>query len=97
MASIHRKTFFLLLSGVVWVAAIIFPMISGQSVQPTSAFKLQGKEENPDAFYLCATGGAVAYGFIYDPHAADDWMFRTAGGSLGSSSQSQANVTNRAQ
>jgi hypothetical protein len=84
MASRHRRALLaLLLSGIAVAAAIIVPMISGQSVQTFGTFKLRGKEDNPDAFYLCATGGVVSYGFIYDPHAADDWMFRTAGGSLG--------------
>ena len=63
-------------------AAIVFPMVSGQPVKPVGILKLRGKEDNPDAFYLCAIGKTVSYGFIYDPHAADDWMFKTAGGSL---------------
>ncbi len=57
-------------------------MVSGQPVQSFGTFKLRGKADNPDTFYLCATGKVVSYGFIYDPHAADDWMFKTAGGSL---------------
>jgi len=70
-------------------AAIVFSMIPGQSVRSFDTFKLRGKADNPDAFYLSATGKMVSYGFIYDPHAADDWMFRTAGGSLGKLSRGQ--------
>jgi hypothetical protein len=83
MASIHRRTLVVLLSGVLLAAAIVISNVFKQSVPASGAFKLRGKDKNPDAFYLCATGETVSYGFIYDPHAADDWMFRTAGGSLG--------------
>jgi hypothetical protein len=89
MARIHQRTFLALLTGVPLAAAVVFSMVSGQSVQTFGTFKLRGKADNPDAFYLCATGGAVSHGFIYDPHAADDWMFRTAGGTLLKLSQSQ--------
>jgi hypothetical protein len=41
--------------------------------------------DNPDKFYLWATNSSFSYSITYDPHAADDWMFESAGGLLNGS------------
>jgi hypothetical protein len=46
------------------------------------ASALQTVDNNPDKFYLYATGKVFSYGFTYDPHEADAWLFRTAEGHL---------------
>jgi hypothetical protein len=94
MTSFHWRTFLALLSGIFLAAIIILPFTTTRAGQSSATFKLKGKANNPDAFYLYATGGTISYGFIYDPHAADDWMFRTAEGSMGQFRQSQSNFKN---
>jgi hypothetical protein len=89
MTSFHCRVLFSLLAGIFLAAAIILLFATAQPVQSFALFKLRGKDNNPDAFYLCATGEMISYGFIYDPHAADDWTFRTAEGSLGKLGQSR--------
>jgi hypothetical protein len=82
MTSFHRRTLFALPSGIFLAAVIILSHVTTNSPQPVTFFKLKGKDRNPDAFYLCASGGVFSCGFIYDPHASDDWMFKTAEGSM---------------
>jgi hypothetical protein len=38
--------------------------------------------ENPDKFYLWTTNKSVRHDFVYDPHAADVWLFESGGGNL---------------
>jgi hypothetical protein len=87
MANIHARIFLALFFGIFLTAAIFILSVPEQPEQTSGSFKLRGKDNNPDAFYLIATKEKVSFGFIYDPHAADDWMFRTAGGSLEKLSQ----------
>jgi hypothetical protein len=95
MANVHARIFLALLFGIFLTATIFILRVLEQPEQTSGSFKLRGKDNNPDAFYLCATGDAVSFGFIYDPHAADDWMFRTAGGSLAKLSQGQISSVER--
>ncbi len=37
---------------------------------------------NPQKFYLSATGSSFSYTFTCDPRAADGWLFRSAGGTM---------------
>jgi hypothetical protein len=96
MASFRWQTLLVRLSCVSLAAAVIFSLTVDRSVQPSPVFQLSGKDDNPDAFYLWVTGRAISYGFIYDPHAADDWMFRTAEGSMGQMSQSRSSLSDKA-
>ena len=43
---------------------------------------LREADDNPNKFFLCATGREFSVRYTYDPHAADLWMFRTAEGKL---------------
>ena len=89
MKNFHARIFLALLFAIALNAGVFILKSTKPSPPISCSFKLRGKDQNPDAFYLCTTGGAVSYGFIYDPHAADDWLFRTAEGSLGKLNQSQ--------
>jgi len=42
----------------------------------------RANDDNPNKFYLFATGKEFSMSYTYDPHAADLWMFRTAEGHL---------------
>jgi hypothetical protein len=48
---------------------------------------LKTADNNPDRFYMFASGKVISCSFMYDPHEADGWMFRTAEGHLESSNQ----------
>jgi hypothetical protein len=93
MASFRWQTLLILLSGVPLAGAIILSLTTGRSVQTSPIFQLTGRDNNLDAFYLCVTGKAISCDFIYVPHAADDWMFSTAEGSMGQLSQRQSSLT----
>ena len=43
----------------------------------TSQIRLEEPDNNPDQFRLWATNSSYCYTFTHDPHAADDWLFRT--------------------
>ncbi len=49
------------------------------SRQFSAALESSAVNDNPQKFYLWATGREFSYCFTYDPHQADAWMFRTGG------------------
>ena len=57
------------------IGLIIFQLNSngGKQNRPLNA------PDNPDHFHLVATKNGCNYSFIYDPLAADQWLFRTGG------------------
>jgi hypothetical protein len=48
----------------------------------TGAAGSRMENDNPNKFYLYATGKEFLVRYTYDPHAADLWIFRTAEGHL---------------
>lgn len=67
----------MLLAGISLPAAII---LISRCFSTTS--ELSSSDNNPDKFYLWTTGKGYSYRFVYNPHAADAWMFKTAEGHL---------------
>jgi hypothetical protein len=39
-------------------------------------------DDNPQHFHLWATSNSIAFTFNCDPRAADEWLFRSAGGKM---------------
>ncbi len=61
------------------VATALF--LARLSVRSSAA--LMGLEDNnPQKFHLWTSGSSFSCTFTCDPHAADIWMFRTAGGTM---------------
>jgi hypothetical protein len=95
MTSFRWQRSLVLLPAISLVTAIILFLMSRRFVQSSATFELKAVDNNPDGFYLCATGRVFSYNFTYDPHAADDWMFRTAEGSMGQLNHRPSSVTNK--
>ena len=60
-------------------------LVTGLILLPPGSSKLPDRSRmdevnnNPDKFHLVATNSAYDYSFIYDPLAADEWLFHTGG------------------
>lgn len=74
----------------VLLVIISFPaIILVMSRQFAATPELKAVDNNPQKFYLWATGREFSYCFTYDPHEADAWMFRTAEGKLNGNRQAE--------
>jgi rubredoxin len=60
------------------LAAVCFLLLPDNRKCPTGV-RMKEVGNNPDKFYLRATNSAYDCRYIYDPRAADEWLFHTGG------------------
>src|SRR5580765_2957431 len=61
------------------LTAVLF---SSGGVVISSRLPESPENNNPQKFYLWATGSSFSYTFTCDPRAADGWLFRSGGGTM---------------
>ena len=55
----------------------VFCVVVPGYLKLTGNVRMEEPDDNPDKFHLWTTNSSYGCSFIYDPHAADAWLFRT--------------------